>query len=153
MYKIEDYDCFDLTLANGKISSYTDKLSGLKLKSFHPRLAQSQVAKIYILKEGKTYLYVGTTIQSLQKRFRQGFTATGKTGYHGYKWKKKEKVQLFAWCLPGLSKIQIESIEAELAFLIREKTSKWPLAQNEIHFNNDFIDGKKFAKGIFRCTT
>jgi hypothetical protein len=51
-----------------------------------------------------------------------------------------------------LTKIEIESIEAELVFLIRQKTGLWPLTQNEIHFNNDFSGGKVFAKKIFLWT-
>ena len=45
-----------------------------------------------------------------------------------------------------MNKEQIENIEAELAFLIRTKTGKWPLNQNEIHFNNKFDNGKEIAE-------
>lgn len=147
MYKIDDFDRLDLTLNNGKITSIVDTLTGATLKSFHQRLTQPKVAKLYILKEKIKYLYVGTTMQSLTTRMRYG-----KSGYHGYKWKDKEKVELYVWCFDGLDKIQIESIEAEFVFLIRKKTGHWPLTQNEIHFNNQFAGGKVFAEKILRWT-
>jgi len=152
MHNIEDFDCLDLILANGKITTIIDTLTGAQLKSFHQRLVKPKAAKIYILKEGEDYLYVGATTQSLTTRFGQGFRANGKAGYHGYKWKVKEKVQLYVWCFDGLGKMQIESIEAEFAFLIRKKTGCWPLAQNEIHFNNVFRDGKVIAEKLFKWT-
>ncbi|TDE05820.1 hypothetical protein [Flavobacterium sandaracinum] len=30
----------------------------------------------------------------------------------------------------------VEAVEGELVYLVRQKTGKWPLFQNEIHFNN-----------------
>jgi predicted GIY-YIG superfamily endonuclease len=152
MYKVSDFEHLELTLAKGKITSIIDKQPGVLIRSFPARLKQKKCAKIYILKEDDSYLYIGTTSQSLSARFRQGFNADGKNGYHGYKWKEKEKVQLYVWCFPDLDKLQIENIEAELAFLIRKKTGRWPLAQNEIHFNNDFKGGQAFAEKLFRWT-
>ena len=152
MYKIDDFDRLDLTITRGKITSIIDILTGTTLESFPQRLTEPKVAKLYILKENNEYLYVGTTMQSLTTRIRYGLTANGKTGYHGYKWKNKEKVELYVWGFDGLDKVQIESIEAEFVFLIRKKTRHWPLTQNEIHFNNEFADGKVFAEKLFKWT-
>jgi hypothetical protein len=149
---MEDYSDFDkltLTIFENKISSFLDKSSDLFLKSFHKRLTKKNVSKIYVIKHESDFLYVGTTTQSLSSRFRYGLKADGKNGYHGYKWKRKESVDLYAWCFDTLSKIEIENIEAELVFLIRTKTGKWPQKQNEIHFNNEFDNGKGIAEKMF----
>ncbi len=34
MYKIDDFDRLDLTILNGKITSYIDTLTDIQLKSF-----------------------------------------------------------------------------------------------------------------------
>lgn len=151
MFQLDDFDHLDLTLINGKITSFIDILRSASLNSFHQRLKRGKVAKLYVLKENETYLYVGTTFQSLTSRFRCGLTADGKNGYHGYKWKDKDSVRLYVWCFEGLNKIEIESIEAELVFLIRHNTGLWPLYQNEIHFNNDYADGKNIAAKLYTC--
>lgn len=150
MYNFNDFNRLNLSLTHGKITSVFDKVTGETQKSFHQRLTQPNVAKLYIIKKNGDYLYVGTTMQSLTTRIRYGLKADGKTGYHGYKWKYKKKVELYVWCFDGLKKIQIESIEAEVVFLIRKKTGHWPATQNEIHFNNEFVGSKIFAEKIFK---
>jgi hypothetical protein len=58
-------------------------------------------------------------------------------------------VKLFVWCFKELKKDQIENIEAELAFNVRQTTGQWPDCQNEIHFNNFFgQNGRLIAKEI-----
>lgn len=143
-----DFDKLTLTLYENKISSIVDNTNGNVLKFFHKRLAKKNTSKIYIIKEDNQFLYIGMTTQPLSTRFRYGFKADGRNGYHEYQWRTKESVQLYVWCFEELDKKQIENIEAELAFLIRKKTGKWPLNQTEIHFNNDFDRGKEIAKMI-----
>jgi hypothetical protein len=48
--------------------------------------------------------------------------------------------------------LQIENTEAELVFLIRQKTGRLPLHQNEIHFNNEYIDGRILAEELYKAT-
>lgn len=149
---MEDYSDFDrltITLLENRISTFTDISSQKTLKSFQKRLVRKGVSKIYVVKHENDFLYVGTTVQSLTARFRYGLNADGKKGYHGYKWKHRESVDLFVWCFESLNKIQIESIEAELAFIIRTTTGKWPMNQNEIHFNNQFEEGREIAQKMF----
>lgn len=31
-----------------------------------------------------------------------------------------------------------KAVEAELVYCVRKETGKWPLAQHEIHFNNEY---------------
>jgi hypothetical protein len=148
---LTDFDCLELTITNNSITSYVDVLTGFNLKSFHQRLTAKEVSKLYIIKEDKEYLYVGTTMQSIKSRMRYGLKADGKRGYHGYKWKTKEKIRLYVWRFDGLSKHEIENIEAELVFLIRQKTGQWPLSQNEIHFNNLYQDGQLLAEELYKA--
>jgi hypothetical protein len=108
-------------------------------------LIRSKQPKIYLIKSGIDFLYVGYASQSLFTRLSQGFRAAGKNGYHGYKWKKQERVEVHVFIFPPLantsakdSRLFFEAIEAELVFQIRTQTGKWPLYQNEIHFNNGF---------------
>lgn len=149
MEDYKEYDTLKITLFENKITSFTDIVKQQELKSFQKRLVKKNVSKIYVVKHENDFLYVGTTVQSLTARFRYGLNADGKKGYHGYKWKNRESVDLFVWCLETLNKIQIENIEAELAFIIRSKTGKWPLNQNEIHFNNEFDQGSEIAQKMF----
>ncbi|WP_051287064.1 hypothetical protein [Algoriphagus mannitolivorans] len=108
-------------------------------------LIRSKQPKIYVIQSKNDLLYVGYASQSLITRLKQGFRASGKNGYHGYKWKKLEKVDVHVFVFPILadtpakeSRLFFEAIEAELVFQIRTHTGKWPLYQNEIHFNNEF---------------
>ena len=55
------------------------------------------------------------------------------------------------WNFPDLDKHQTENIEAELAFIVRNQTGRWPEMQNEIHFNNKYQDkGKKLADMMYK---
>lgn len=111
------------------------------------KLIRSRHPKIYVIKSELEFLYVGYASQSLITRLNQGFRAAGKNGYHGYKWKKLEKVEVHVFVFPILAdtptketRLYFEAIEAELVFQIRTFTGKWPLYQNEIHFNNEFTE-------------
>ena len=122
--------------------------------------------KIYIVKNGNRFLYVGMAKQSIRSRFAGSFRAFLKkqengvseySGYSGYKWidefqKSKEELDLIV--VPFNDKISendksfIEAIEAEIVYLIRNKTNQWPIKQHEIHFHN--IQGtKEIAEEIF----
>ena len=149
MSDYKDFDKLAITLLENKICSFKHIETLEIYQSFPKRLVKNGVSKIYIVKHENDFLYVGTTVQSLTARFRYGLNADGKNGYHGYKWKYKETVDLYVWCFESLNKIQIESIEAELAFIIRTETGKWPLSQNEIHFNNEFDEGREIAQKMF----
>src|SRR5690349_21042591 len=114
------FDQIDLTLTEGKLQSYSDPLSGGSLKGLPKWTGQNGTAKIYALKEGGLFLYVGATKRPLIERIRYGLYASGKYGYHGYKWKHKEQVRLFVWQFPDLDKEPMEAVEAELVYLIRQ---------------------------------
>ncbi|HAS6495878.1 TPA: hypothetical protein GRR58_24570 [Vibrio parahaemolyticus] len=78
-------------------------------------------------------LYVGQTVQPIQDRMYQGISS------QDYKWAKKStSYDLLVWNLCGLveseSNYDLDSIEAELAFLVRVIQNEWPTYQNSINF-------------------
>jgi predicted GIY-YIG superfamily endonuclease len=152
MMKLQNYK-YQLVLKSTKIVEIIDSLTKTKIEQFEYPLTSDQY-KVYVLCVGKTILYIGTTKDTIRNRLRSGLQANGKGGYHGYKWKKLSKVTLFVWSFENFDKTKIESIEAELALIIRNKTKKWPEYQNEIHFNNNFRPtGQLIAEKLFRQLT
>lgn len=140
---------FEINLKNAKIQSWTELNSGKLVSKLSKPLTGSNY-KIYVLSLKKRVLYVGTTKSSLKSRLNSGLKASGKNGYHGYKWKNQKDVRIFIWNFTDLNKEQIENIEAELAFIVRSKTGKWPEFQNEIHFNNSYQEkGKDIADKMY----
>ena len=116
--------------------------------TFSGKILNSSNHKIYILKKNNQFIYVGQTKQAIGDKFRQGFRAykidkekgERTSGYGGYKWISKymgQKLTLFVIDLgSNIDKIKSEAIEAEIVYLIRANSNKWPECQNEIHFNN-----------------
>lgn len=121
--------------------------------------------KLYIISTNADILYIGEAHTSILKRFQRGlyahnnFKKTGKAnnGYKGYKWLDKEmnttrelNVMAVVFNEDFDNKREIvEAIEGELVFLVRQKTGKWPLFQNEIHFNNH-EESNVIAEDIFK---
>lgn len=144
-----NYDRVELSLREGQI----DAIKNLKHFEFPDDFASEykkpNVAKIYLVKGSSFYQYVGATFQPINKKLYQGLKADGKHGYHGYKWKRFDKAELIVWTFDGIDKSQMESIEAELVFQIRNKYGRWPESQNEIHFNNKFAFGRIIGQDIF----
>jgi len=132
--------------------------------SFDGEVFNSTNFKIYILKLGNEYLYVGKTKQKIGTKFLQGFRSHNKdlkgerqAGYGGYKWiipykNTNDILQLYVFDLGAFSDNHTEAIEAEIVFEIRKNSNQWPLWQNEIHFYNDFEDAKDAAQAIFKQT-
>ncbi|MCR9099841.1 MAG: hypothetical protein NXI25_07805 [bacterium] len=110
---------------------------------------------VYVVRITDEFLYVGEAIGALKKRLQNGFNAyryyqrekKGRRGYKGYKWielfetepHRPFTVDAFIFSgeySPDEKRADIEAIEGELVYLIRNQTGKWPIYQNEIHFNN-----------------
>lgn len=138
---------FHLILKNRKITSIEHE--GVQIKGFKSPLTENGLPKLYVVKHGSKIIYVGIASQSLSNRLRYGFQAKGKAGYHGYRWKDLSEVDLIVWCFPEKSLSYIEGIEAELVYLIRNCTGKWPEYQTEIHFHNTTDKETETAKKIF----
>lgn len=120
------------------------ELDGKQTK-FKAPITTRGIPKIYILKAKDKIVYIGYTSQSISSRFNGGLRAKGENGYYGYQWKKYNRLDLTVFCFPPFSKVEEErekeekfaqAVEAELVFLVRESTGKWPECQNEIHFFN-----------------
>lgn len=115
--------------------------------NFKSPITDKNRPKIYVLKLEDSILYIGYTGQSVSSRLSAGIRASGENGYHGYKWRDHNQVDLLLFVFDNFSenaddetnkkeKDFIEAIEAELVFKVRTETDEWPLCQNEIHFNN-----------------
>lgn len=101
-------------------------------------IAMLKLPKLYIVSIDGRPIYVGTTKQALRDRLRFGWTATGKGGYYGYAWRRENTAaDLDVWGhmdAVGRNKFDIETVEAEVVFLIRQ-SGQWPAYQTEIHFH------------------
>jgi len=142
---------YKLELSDQRIDRWINLESNTIIRTLGKPLTSS-IYKIYVLHSIKKQeiLYIGTTKMSLKSRINGGLKANGNNGYHGYQWKNLNEINISIWVFPNLSKKHIENIEAELAFIVRLETGKWPKHQNEIHFNNSFgISGNKLAKEIY----
>jgi hypothetical protein len=131
--------------------------------SFSSPVTLKKRPKIYILKDKENIIYIGYTSQSIANRLRYGINPKWAKGYHGYKWKVHEKLELLLFVFDNkLIEDQnekdktfirfVESVEAELVYLVRSKTGKWPENQNEIHFNNfEIKKAKQVAEKIYKA--
>jgi hypothetical protein len=102
-------------------------------------LATWKRPKLYIVSVDQWPIYVGVTKQPMRNRLRFGWNATGASGYYGYAWRHEFKeADLDVWshhdAPPDNSLVDIETIEAEVVFLMR-CAGQWPLFQTEIHFH------------------
>jgi hypothetical protein len=126
------------TLQLGERAAYQVWLSRGDRKGFR-KPATLRCPKLYVVTRQKKIHYVGVTNQPMSARIKFGLKAEGEEGYHGYKWKSiRDRLRLLVWSFatesgkPFLR--ELETVEAELAFLVRKVTGRWPLSQIEIHF-------------------
>jgi hypothetical protein len=120
-------------------------------------LATSRRPKLYVVSVDSQLVYVGITRQSMRTRFRFGFGASGKHGYHGYAWRHTHtEAILNIWChedAPATNPdLDIETIEAEVVYLARS-AGQWPAGQTEIHFHPSNEDHRHIAETIWRTVT
>lgn len=120
------------------LSSYEVVLNG-SLRPGFSKPASLVCPKLYVVTELRSIHYVGVTNRQMSSRINMGLKAKGKGGYHGYKWKSINRpLRLIVWSFPEKSGKaflrELETVEAEFAFLVRKDTGQWPLSQTEIHF-------------------
>jgi hypothetical protein len=142
-----EYRRYQLVLGKNGVQPIEE--NGKKTDKFSAPVTEKALPKLYAVKANAEVLYVGFTVQSISNRLRGGFQADGTHGYHGYKWKDLSKVELFVWWFRELSSRQVESIEAEVVYLIRNETGNWPKCQNEIHFWPTSEHDRNLARTIF----
>lgn len=138
-------------------------------------VTKDKCPKIYILKHNDEIVYVGYTGQSMTARLSYGFKVNGENGYYGYKWKVEDELELIVFVFEQQFqeikhitdtnlkeelevqnrkyKEDIEAIEAEIVFLVRNEYGYWPKYQNEIHFNNSYNQAKQVAGEIYSLIT
>ena len=112
----------------------------------------SKKPKLYVVSVRGDPIYVGVTRQPIRNRLRLGWSASGSSGYYGYKWRHEHKTaDLDIWCQldrpAGKTNIDIETVEAEVVFLIR-CSGQWPPFQTEIHFHVSSPHHRKIAESI-----
>lgn len=125
---------------------------------FSKPASSSDAGKVYTLSRQGRLLYVGVAMQRMSARLWNGFAASGKGGYHGYKWKDlRSKLRLVVWTASTSGKParrrDLETVEAEVAFLCRQRSGQWPRYQNEIHFYSSRADHRAAAERIYSYAT
>ncbi len=148
--KADSFNKYRIKIADSKFRCI--ETNGEPAQQFLVPDVSDNLPKLYIVKHDKDIYYVGITRQDIRKRLRQGFSAQGEHGYHGYKWKDQDTVEILIWSFPDSTQEHVEAIEAELVYFIREKTGKWPKYQMEIHFHRASESEMQIAKSILsRC--
>jgi hypothetical protein len=140
-----EFDVFNLVIKSENKIKYFPEFSNKNTLSF-----KKGNRKIYIVCKDKEVLYVGMSKTSVSQRFHSAFRSFSKfkaegiaqAGYKGYKWIEKiKKAEVYVAIFDESYNDDemdefVKAVEGEIAFLIRQKTGKWPLHQNEIHFSN-----------------
>jgi hypothetical protein len=108
--------------------------------------------KIYVISQNRSILYVGITKQSIANRFRAGQNAHTNpiNGYYGYRWLNENRNLTLSIYVADQNEISnddqfVETVEAEIAYLIRNIDGQWPEDQTEIHFHQ--------SSEIHRCAS
>lgn len=133
--KLNDPHDYELKLSGGAYELLRDS----KSVRFQSPVSTRGIAKLYTLSDMAGLIYVGIAQQPMASRLGYGFRANGKSGYHGYKWKVLEGTfRLSIWTAMDedtyVARRELETIEAEVAFLCRSASGQWPAHQHEIHF-------------------
>jgi len=144
-----EHQFYNIHLAKNKITEIKILPEKISTKKFLKSSITNKLPKIYIIKHKSEIIYVGITTQSIVNRLRYGFTANGKNGYHGYKWKSLDEIDLLVYLFANSSE-KIEAIEAEIVYHVRSKTGFWPKYQTEIHFHNATQKEKDVAHEIYK---
>ena len=133
--KLDDPSEFHLSLSGGAYHLLRDSLPA----KFSAPVSTRGIAKLYTISDDESLVYVGIAQQPMSSRLSYGFRANGKSGYHGYKFKSLEgTLRLSVWTakVDGdyVPLRELETVEAEVAFLCRQDSGQWPAFQHEIHF-------------------
>lgn len=116
-------------------------------------IAKNKLPKLYVVVSGGELIYVGVTKRPIGERFRSGWSAKGRGGYYGYAFRHTHTTaDLYVWChedAPKRSSLELETVEAEVAFLIRS-AGQWPRSQTEIHFHPSGKEHRELAANVMR---
>lgn len=127
--------------------------------------------KLYIISCGGTPFYVGKTTQPMQVRLNRGINPTSRNPY-GYLWRHHiAEATIDVWLLSVVDRdieamgedpsiqlargdeekqidVVIETLEAEVALLVRQRFGQWPRYQSEIHFHQSGPEHRELANEI-----
>jgi|ERR1700722_11784969 len=116
-------------------------------------LANTKLPKLYVIAFQGEVIYVGVTKRTMRERLYGGWNADGENGYHGYAFRHTHtEADLYVWChedAVGRSSLDVETVEAEVAFLIRS-AGQWPCGQTEIHFHPSGKEHRDLAASVMR---
>jgi len=109
--------------------------------------------KLYVVSAQARPFYVGVTKQPMRNRLRLGWNADGSSGYYGYAWRhllRKATLDIWYHQTPGASAAirDLETVEAEIVFLIRSRFKQWPQYQTEIHFHSSKPSHRRAAATV-----
>jgi hypothetical protein len=122
-------------------------------RKFGGFVCKKKTPKLYVVAVEGQLVYVGVTRQPMSNRLRYGFKAKGRGGYYGYAWRNKHtQASLYVWAAnEDTSSSVLETIEAEVVFLVRHSTGAWPDCQTEIHFHKASDPHKKAAAAVWKA--
>ena len=116
-------------------------------------VAKNRLPKLYVVVSRGDLIYVGVTKRTMRDRFYSGWNAKGRGGYHGYAFRHTHtEADLYIWChedAPKGSSLDLETVEAEVAFLIRSE-GQWPCGQTEIHFHPSGPAHRRLAVSVMQ---
>jgi hypothetical protein len=116
-------------------------------------IAKNSLPKLYVVVSEGELIYVGVTKRPIRERFRSGWNAKGRGGYHGYGFRHTHRAaDLYVWChedAPKRSSLDLETVEAEVVFLVRS-AGQWPCGQTEIHFHPSRLEHRELAVSVMQ---
>lgn len=125
--------------------------NGEPTRTFRDPATCGKTHKLYVMMKGCEFCYVGIARTSISTRMRTGCKPNTAHGYHGYDLKGLTAFDLYVYVLPEHADDNFpEAVEAELVYLIRNKTHRWPTRQHEIHFHNYVKGAKPLARELYR---
>ena len=102
--------------------------------------------KLYVILDNHEPVYVGATIRPIGECLGSGFRSK-----YRYEWRLLQCAYVDIWRLKGVDDNDtraMETVEAEVVFLIRETRKQWPKYQTEIHFHQSQDSHRKIAMKI-----
>ncbi len=136
---------------------YSLRWDGARCKFSAPASTRG-TAKLYTISRNRKLVYLGIAEQPMSSRLSYGFKANGKGGYHGYKWKiLRDPLELSVWTASGAETDatlrELQTVEAEVAFLCRQQSGQWPEYQHDIHLYPSSERYRTAANAVYEHAT
>jgi len=146
----------DPNLLDKEDVQYLFRISSVE-KEEHGSDLESGQAKIFIIKSGNEYLYVGYASGSMFTRLSKGLADSLGKAYVKEGEFESDELDLFVFefsLLADYSKTETrnhyQSIQSELIYLIKSQTGNWPTLQKQLNVSNDNQEeAREVAEEIF----